>query len=188
MVAKMICDLLWNWCNYLAPSLIFAIVATSLLWCFFRYGWKDILKQVLNTIRTERRWQYRFVFLMYSYFILDRTLLSRHFEWTNGLKHVLGGWSLYDPETGAFTLEAVENFMFFVPFMALYFASFSKGLKFISCIKRSILIGFGLSLCIEMNQLFFKVGEFQIADLVYNTAGAVLGGLIYWISHKISRK
>ena len=50
------------------------------------------------------------------------------------------------------------------------------------------MIGFGLSLFIEMNQLFFKVGEFQVADLVYNTGGALIGGLIYWISKTIKKK
>lgn len=185
----MICDLLWNWCNYIGPSLIFATVSIMLLWCVQKLGWKEVVSGVLNKLRNERQWIYRFLFLMYTYFILDRTLLSRHFVWTNGMKHVLtGGWGLYAVDTGEFTYEAVENFMFFIPLIIVYFAAFYKHTSFSKYLKQSLMIGFGLSLFIEMNQLFFKVGEFQVADLVYNTGGALIGGLIYWISKTIKKK
>lgn len=180
MATKLICDLLWNWCNFIGSSLIFAIISIMLLWSIQKLGWKKIVQGTWNKLRTEKCWVYRFLFLMYSYFILDRTLLSRHFAWTNGMKHILtGGWGLYAIDTGEFTYEAVENFLFFVPFMILYFAAFEQKISFSKCIKRSFLTGGCLSLLIEMFQLFFKVGEFQLADLVYNTAGAVLGGVIY---------
>ena len=191
MVTKMICDLLWNWCNYIGPSLIFATVSIMLLWCVQKLGWKEVVSGVWNKLRNERQWIYRYLFLMYTYFILDRTLLSRHFAWTNGMKHVLtGGWGLYGVETGEFTYEAVENFMFFIPLIILCFATFESDNRFtgfIKCVKKSFLIGSGLSMFIEMNQLFFKVGEFQVADLVYNTAGAIVGGILYWIWNMFNR-
>ena len=191
MVTKMICDLLWNWCNYIGPSLIFATVSIMLLWCVQKLGWKEVVSGVWNKLRNERQWIYRFLFLMYTYFILDRTLLSRYFAWTNGMKHVLtGGWGLYAVDTGEFTYEAVENFMFFIPLVILCFATFESDNRFtgfIKCVKKSFLIGSGLSVFIEMNQLFFKVGEFQVADLVYNTAGAIVGGILYWIWNMFNR-
>lgn len=186
MVTKMICDLLWNWCNYIGPSLIFATVSIMLLWCVQKLGWKEITSGVWNKLRNERQWIYRFLFLMYTYFILDRTLLSRHFAWTNGMKHVLtGGWGLFAVDTGEFTYEAVENLMFFIPLIIFYFAAFERGVGLPKCLKQSLIIGFCLSLFIEMSQLFFKIGEFQVADLVYNTGGAVLGGVIYWIIRSV---
>lgn len=181
MLTTVICDLLWNWCNYLVPSLIFAIITTGLFWCVRTIGWREAVRGFWQHIKSETYWQYRFLFFMYSYFILDRTLLSRHFAWTNGMKHVLtGGWGFYAVDTGEFTLEAIENFMFFVPLMILFFVAFFPDIRFMKCIKKSLSIGIFLSLFIEMNQLFFKIGEFQVADLVYNTAGALFGGLIYW--------
>ncbi len=182
MIEKIIYDLLWNWCNYLGSSLIFAVVTTSLFWCIQQMGWKEAIQGFCLSIINNKSWRYHFLFFMYSYFILDRALLSRHFGWTNGRKYVLtGGWGLYAADTGEFTLDAVENFIFFIPFIILYFCCFSPNIEFIKCIKKSLLIGFLLSLFIEMNQLFFKIGEFQISDLVYNTTGTIFGGFIYWI-------
>ena len=33
---------------------------------------------------------------------------------------------------------------------------------------------------IEGCQLFLKIGTFQLTDLVFNSLGGLLGGLIYW--------
>lgn len=188
MATKMICELLWNWCNFIGPSLIFATISIMLLWCIQKIGWKDIIVGTWNTLRTEKQWIFRFLFLMYAYFILDRTLLSRHFAWTNGMQYVLtGGWGFYAIDTGEFTYEAVENFMFFIPLVILYFTAFVPNNRFSKCVKKSILIGFCLSMFIEMNQLLFKVGEFQVADLVYNTAGAIVGGILYWSWNTIKK-
>lgn len=186
MVTEIICDLLWNWCNYIGPSFIFAMISIMLLWCIQKLGWKEIIRGVWYKLRHEKNWVCRFLFLMYSYFILDRTLLSRHFAWTNGAKSVLsGGWGFYSADTGEFTFEAVENFMFFIPLIILYFAAFCRHTSFSKYLKQSLMIGFSLSLFIEMNQLFFKVGEFQVADLVYNTGGALIGGFVYSAFMKI---
>lgn len=189
MASKLICELLRNWCNYIGSSLIFAIISIMFLWCIQKIGWKEIVIGTWSKLRTDKHWIYRFLFLMYSYFILDRTLLSRHFAWTNGMKNVLtGGWGFYMIDTGEFTFEAIENFLFFVPLMIFYFASYEADIRFRKCIKKSFLSGFSLSLFIEMNQLFFKVGEFQVADLVYNTAGAILGGCIFKVLFTLYRK
>ena len=72
------------------------------------------------------------------------------------------------------------NLAVFVPFGALIeealaaarITGFWKRLAIVA------LIAFTLSLCIESLQLILKVGMFEVTDLVLNTAGAVLGGLV----------
>ena len=49
-----------------------------------------------------------------------------------------------------------------------------------------ILISFGISFFIEINQLIFAIGTFQVSDLVYNTISGVIGGVIYKMSYKIT--
>lgn len=49
-------------------------------------------------------------------------------------------------------------------------------------------ISFLFSLGIEFTQLFLKLGSFQLSDLVYNTLGGLIGGLIYALFHAKSFK
>lgn len=49
------------------------------------------------------------------------------------------------------------------------------------------LIGFSLSLFVECAQLVFKVGCFDVDDLMLNTLGAVLGYAMFLICNRIRR-
>ncbi len=49
------------------------------------------------------------------------------------------------------------------------------------------LLGFTLSLIVETLQLVFKVGCFDVDDLLLNTAGAALGYLIFAVCNRIRR-
>ena len=46
---------------------------------------------------------------------------------------------------------------------------------------------FLLSLFIETVQLVFKIGVFDVDDLILNTAGAALGFLAFWVCNRIRR-
>ena len=48
--------------------------------------------------------------------------------------------------------------------------------------------GFSLSLCVETAQLVFRVGCFDVDDLVLNTLGAFLGYVAFWICNEIRRR
>lgn len=48
-------------------------------------------------------------------------------------------------------------------------------------------LGFGLSLLVESIQLVFKVGCFDVDDLILNTLGVLLGWLAFWICNGIRR-
>lgn len=56
----------------------------------------------------------------------------------------------------------------------------------------TILLCFALSLCIEVVQLVFKVGSFDVDDLLLNTGGGVLGYVSYrvvqWIRVRRKRR
>lgn len=81
-----------------------------------------------------------------------------------------------------------EDTLYLVLFNAAVFAPFGFTLaEFLAsarrltgwrCLKYVALTAFGLSLCIEMLQLLFRVGIFELTDLVLNTAGAILGAAL----------
>ncbi len=49
----------------------------------------------------------------------------------------------------------------------------------------TFLFSFCLSLCIEITQLVFRVGSFDVDDLFLNTVGGVLGFWMHWTVQKI---
>ena len=49
------------------------------------------------------------------------------------------------------------------------------------------LMGLGFSLCVEIIQLIFKVGCFDVDDLMLNTLGAALGYAVFWICNRLRR-
>lgn len=52
----------------------------------------------------------------------------------------------------------------------------------------TVLLGFCFSLCIETVQLIFKVGSFDVDDMILNTLGAVLGYVTYAMVQRIRRR
>ena len=63
-----------------------------------------------------------------------------------------------------------ENLLMFVPIGFTLSVIFKKHRIFLP-----LMISFGLSLCIEMCQLFLRSGYFELDDLFNNTLGAVIG-------------
>ena len=55
----------------------------------------------------------------------------------------------------------------------------------INVVVKSFEFSFAFSLTIELLQVFFKLGTFQILDIVSNTAGGVFGGILYFIFYNI---
>ena len=120
--------------------------------------------------------------------ILMRTLLNRNM-WANPVSDVMGGWTLYNSK-GELTAESIENLMLTIPFTVLLLWTLKGRLLEKVTVGRTFLAGlkyaFLLSVGIEFLQLFLRLGTFQLADIVYNTIGGGIGGLIYYIGYRIS--
>lgn len=74
----------------------------------------------------------------------------------------------------------IENIILFVPFGILFPMVFKKWIRWFT-IPAGALISAG----IEYTQLVTGRGYCQIDDLVTNTAGAVIGFLIFWIAYSL---
>lgn len=48
-------------------------------------------------------------------------------------------------------------------------------------------IGFTLSMCVEVIQLMTKVGSFDVDDLILNTLGAVIGYILFTVCNRLRR-
>ena len=83
-----------------------------------------------------------------------------------------GNWNL-------FKFNVFGNIIVFVPlgvFLPSLFQKFRKMLPI-------FLISLELSLVIEITQLVTRIGSFDVDDLLLNTVGGLLGGILFWMYH-----
>lgn len=91
----------------------------------------------------------------------------------------------YRSELGieSYIVNLFGNIFAFSPFGFVLPIISSKNRKFINVALLSI----ELSLCIEVIQLLFRVGIFDVDDIFLNTIGGMLGYLVFRIIYKIYR-
>ena len=93
--------------------------------------------------------------------------------WT--YRHRVGFWVSF--------LNLAGNVIGFLPF-GFFLPILSRRLRNGVLVTMS---GFGLSLLVESIQLIFKVGCFDVDDLILNTLGVLFGYLFFWICNGIRR-
>jgi len=122
--------------------------------------------------------------------ILFRTLLNRNL-WMNPLSNVMGGWGIWETVNGErqLTTECIEDVILMMPFTGMVMWTFDVE-KIV--VRKSTKLGLIFSVSIEMLQLLLRLGTFQISDIVYNTLGGMLGGVVYLgtkeVHGKVSKK
>lgn len=120
--------------------------------------------------------------VFFGLFLLDTAVAIR---WNDGVTHQTGFdfaaeyHRLMDGGAGRWT-EMLANVAVFVPFGFFLSELLSTTKRFSARrqIGRVALAAFGLSLCIESLQLIFRLGVFEITDLVLNTLGGFVGALM----------
>ena len=81
------------------------------------------------------------------------------------------------------------NVLLFLPFgFSLPFAMEALPMKIKRPVLTTIAAGFALSLIVEIIQLVYKLGEFEVDDLIMNTLGAVIGATVFPLVGFISSK
>lgn len=78
-------------------------------------------------------------------------------------------------------LNLAGNVVAFIPF-----GTFLPGI-FVRCRRffLTTLLSFEFSLCVEVIQLIWKVGSFDVDDILLNTLGGMIGYMIFLIYYKI---
>lgn len=112
---------------------------------------------------------------VYHYNLMPFKEISRF--WT--YRQTLGLWSVM--------LNLIGNVVAFIPFGLFLPRLFPACRRF----ALTVVLAFEFSLCVEMIQLVWKVGSFDVDDLLLNTLGGVFGFFIYrifvWIKGKSGR-
>lgn len=84
----------------------------------------------------------------------------------------------------SFIVNLFGNVLVFIPFGFILPVMRIKRRKFFYTVFATFL----LSLCIETIQLVFRVGAFDVDDLILNTLGGMIGVCIYFVANIVRRK
>lgn len=152
---------------------------------------KELLLKWCDSFKTDKRFKFVFLLAFYSGLALYRTIINRNI-WGNPISDIWGPWGLHRLN-GEFTTEAIENVILFIPFTILLLCAFKDKIigpkvTFFKVCFKSVKYIFICSACIELVQIVCRLGLFQISDLFHNTLGGLIGGIIYYIGYKISKK
>ena len=127
-------------------------------------------------------------FLIYFLFLAEwygRTGVSEEYRYNLELFREIKRFIIYRDQLGAFAVFAnlAGNILIFVPYgFFISLASRSRGFF------KTLFFSMGLSLCVEITQLFSRVGSFDVDDILLNTVGGVVGYIIFLICNAIRRK
>lgn len=179
------------------PSFVSGIIFAVLVMFTFNYasekGLKNIVREWIEHFKKDKYYRFKFYCAFYIFVVLCKTILCRPYH-VSPLSNVIGEWGLYT-EDGKINVDPFENFILFVPLTILLFLAIPKRffragrVNIFDVVLKSMIVSFGFSMSIELLQAFFKLGTFQISDLVFNTLGGILGGILYFIYNiKFSRK
>lgn len=116
---------------------------------------------------------------IYSYIVLYITLLGRtqHAYFYIDINPL---WNIERITDGDFYYfrQVLSNLVMLVPF-GWYLPSISRILSRKATLVKTVLAGMIVSIAIETCQLIFKLGYFEVSDIVSNTIG-VLAGHLFW--------
>ena len=86
--------------------------------------------------------------------------------------------------TESVLLNILGNVIAFIPFGFILPIISRKTRKF----YKILFLGFDFSLIVEIVQLIFKVGSFDIDDIILNSLGVIIGYFIFYITNLFRRK
>lgn len=154
-------------------------------------GWKSAILTWYQKFKESIFFRKLFFLAFVTSMILFRTLLNRNM-WLNPLSKVMGGWGIWEIVNGKrqLTTECIENVVMMIPFTAVLMWTFQEKVDnhWKNILLKSGRITFIFSISIEMVQLLFRIGTFQLSDIFYNTLGGVFGGLMYYVLMKVRKR
>ena len=128
------------------------------------------------------------VFLIYFLFLAEwygRTGVSEEYRYNLELFREIKRFIIYREQLGTFAVfvNLAGNILIFVPY-GFFISVASRARGFF----KTLFFSMGLSLCVEIIQLFTRVGSFDVDDILLNTIGGVLGYIVFLICNGIRRK
>ena len=180
-------DVFYSIYQYLGFGLIFAVICMIALPEVEHKGLKKCLIHQWHKLRTDKITRYKFAFFIILFMVLSRTLICRSI-WQCPWENIIGEWGIFTPD-GTLNTEGMLNVFLFVPLAYFGVLGFCQqdGLDK-EILFNIVKISFGFSCLIEICQLFFRVGTFQLSDIFQNTLGGFIGVAVWAMQQKIMKR
>ena len=157
-----------------------AIVLSFIVLLAYLFIRDNNIKEVRDKLVSVIKKPWLVMYLLFLSFIMVCTLFSR--QSIVPYKSILNGLRLYD--NGRWNMQCIENILLFVPYTFFYLQALAPEKP----LKAAFLMAFLTSLFIELLQLIFWLGAFQISDLIYNVIGGMIGWLMWFIWKVVTKK
>ena len=127
-------------------------------------------------------------FLVYFLFLAEwygRTGMAEEYRYNLELFKEIRRFITYREQLGTFAVLAnlAGNIVIFVPY-GFFISMASRARGFF----KTLFFSMGLSLCVEVTQLFTRVGSFDVDDILLNTIGGVIGYIVFLMCNGVRRK
>ena len=138
----------------------------------------------LYCFSAHKKFRMLFIFIFYITIIVFKTLLNRNI-WPDPFFDVIGEWWVVkiNHKSGRlmYNLETIENLVMLMPFsvLLLSISEFRKNHIILMNLLYGMLYTFTFSCLIEILQVIFRLGTFQISDLFFNTLVGVVGEVLF---------
>lgn len=180
-------DVFYSVYQYLGFGLIFALICLIALPEVEHKGLKKCLIHQWQKLRTDKITRYKFAFFTILFMVLSRTLICRNI-WQCPWENIIGEWWIFTSD-GALNTEGMLNVFLFVPLSYFGVLGFCQQVGLDNKILFNIVkTSFVFSCLIEICQLFFRVGTFQLSDIFQNTLGGFIGVAVWAIQQKIMKR
>lgn len=165
--------------EYFMSTGIFFIFTAIIIYISDKVGFEKFIFEIKEKFFKEYSYKWKVLFFTYSYFILDKTLISRNIGNINNFEYAFkNGWLFIVKDTWN-KVQAIENIIFFIPFsFFLLLGFYNLERKKLELFKEIISISFKFSLFVELLQFIFTLGTFQLSDIVYNVLGGIIGYIL----------
>lgn len=159
--------------HYIYRTLIVAIMFLICYMFIEENGKNTIIKL---RILCKQRW--KIAFFLYASFVFTSTVLGR--ATTNPYQTVFD--HIWFGEESKYNYMIVENIMLFIPYTFLFLHAF----KIYKALFTSFILSLLTTVFIEVSQLLFWLGAFQISDIIYNVIGGMLGFICWCIYNHLT--
>ena len=148
--------------RYIVPAVPLAAIF-AVVFAMVTNRQRSLMERLIAVLR--RGWL--LAFLLYLAAMLVSTLLARPLTYPR-----MYIWNhLWFRGIERWDSEIIENVIFFIPFAVLFLQAFCPRRPVIA----SLAMAAGTTMVIELGQLFFYLGAFQVSDILYNTLGGLIG-------------
>lgn len=166
--------------NYLSAGLAFFIVVILIFCIGYFVVYKKVCKGTKKLDFKKVLWWTIFAF--YLLVVISVTMLSRGDFWNSRVVSLFYSYKeAWVSASASAWRNIVLNILMFVPFGFWL----PIGLKHFRVFWKTYLAGFAFTLVIETSQLALSHGIFEVADLLNNTVGAMIGFGCYEIVWQI---